>query len=66
MASEDFGEFARVVPGCFVFLGTGTIAGEGGTPLHSRDYDFNDDVLGVGIDFYVNLVTAELALEGTA
>jgi hippurate hydrolase len=71
MASEDFGEFARVVPGCFVFLGTGTVPGEGGTPLHSRDYDFNDDVLVVGIDFYVNLVTAELApieltAEGTA
>jgi hippurate hydrolase len=61
MASEDFGEFARVVPGCFVLLGTGTIPGKGGTPLHSRDYDFNDDVLGVGIDLYVNLVTAELA-----
>ncbi|HRQ00044.1 MAG TPA: amidohydrolase [Terrimesophilobacter sp.] len=61
MASEDFGEFARIVPGCFVFLGTGTVPGEGGTPLHSNDYDFNDAVLGVGIDFYVNLVTAELA-----
>jgi hippurate hydrolase len=66
MASEDFGEFARVVPGCFAFLGTGTEAGAGGTPLHSRDYDFNDEVLGAGIDFYVNLVTSELAIEEAA
>lgn len=61
MASEDFGEFARVVPGCFTFIGTGTVAEEGGTPLHSSDYDFNDDVLAVGIDFYVNLVATHLA-----
>ncbi|SFS15626.1 hippurate hydrolase [Microbacterium sp. cf046] len=60
MASEDFGEFARVVPGCFAFLGTGTVVGEGGTPLHSRDYDFNDDVLEAGIAFYLQLVRSEL------
>lgn len=60
MASEDFGEFARQVPGCFTFLGTGLTPADGGMPLHSRDYDFNDNVLGVGIDFYVNLVTAQL------
>lgn len=64
MASEDFGEFARVVPGCFAFLGTGTVVGEGGTPLHSRDYDFNDDVLGAGISFYLELVRSELAPMG--
>lgn len=60
MASEDFGEFARVVTGCFAFLGTGTTA-EGAIPLHSRDYDFNDDILGAGIDFYVALVRSELS-----
>ncbi|HTJ40163.1 MAG TPA: amidohydrolase [Dactylosporangium sp.] len=51
-ASEDFGVFAREVPGCFVLLGTG----ESATPLHSPDYDFNDEVLDVGVRFYVNLV----------
>ncbi|MFH8248986.1 amidohydrolase [Microbacterium sp. B2969] len=61
MASEDFGEFARVVPGCFAFLGTGTVVGRGGTPLHSRDYDFNDDVLSAGIAFYLELIRTELA-----
>jgi amidohydrolase len=60
MGSEDFGAFARAVPGCFTFLGTGTEPGHGGTPLHSRDYDFNDDVLETGIDYYVRLVRSLL------
>lgn len=56
MGSEDFGVFGRALPTCFAFLGNGTEPGAGGTPLHSRDYDFNDDVLDVGVDYYVELV----------
>ncbi|UVI36362.1 M20 aminoacylase family protein [Brevibacterium spongiae] len=59
-ASEDFAAYAREVPACFAFLGAGEI-GEGGTaPLHSRDFDFNDRILGAGIEFYTALVTARL------
>lgn len=61
-ASEDFGAFLRVVPGCFALLGNGEETGAGGTPLHSSDYDFNDDVLEIGARYYVNLV--RLALNG--
>lgn len=61
MASEDFGEFARVVPGCFVLLGSAPADGSPGAPLHSRGYDFNDEVLQVGIDFYAALVADVLA-----
>jgi hippurate hydrolase len=61
MASEDFGVFARAVPSCFAFLGTGTEVGKGGTPLHSHDYDFNDDVLETGVRFYVELVRGVLS-----
>jgi hippurate hydrolase len=60
MGSEDFGVFARAVPSCFAFLGTGTEPGNGGTPLHSRDYEFNDDVLETGVRFYVELVRSVL------
>jgi hippurate hydrolase len=60
MPSEDFGAFLRVLPGCFAFIGNGTAAGRGGTPLHSRDYDFNDDVLEAGVDYYVSLVRSIL------
>jgi predicted dithiol-disulfide oxidoreductase (DUF899 family) len=42
MASEDFGVLARAIPGCFAFIGNGCESGHGGTALHSRDYDFND------------------------
>ena len=60
MGSEDFGVFARAVPSCFAFLGTGTEPGKGGTPLHSRDYEFNDAVLETGVRFYVQLVRSVL------
>lgn len=51
MASEDFGLLAREVPGCLAFLGNGTEPGAGGTPLHSSDYVFNDDILGSGVAY---------------
>lgn len=60
MPSEDFGVFARHVPACFALLGNGTEPGRGGTPLHSADYDFNDDILAAGIAFYVQAVRSEL------
>jgi hippurate hydrolase len=50
-ASEDFGVFLRAVPGCFALLGTGP-----GPSLHSPEYDFNDDVLDIGVRYFVNLV----------
>jgi hippurate hydrolase len=61
MASEDFAAYAERIPACFVFVGNGVEVGLGGTPLHSRDYDFNDDILTAGVDFYVNLVHQQLA-----
>jgi amidohydrolase len=59
-ASEDFGAFLRKVPGCFALLGNGEALGAGGTPLHSPDYDFNDDALETGVAYYVNLVRTAL------
>lgn len=60
MGSEDFGAFGRALPANFTFLGNGTEPGRGGTPLHSRDYDINDDVLEVGVAYYVELVRSLL------
>jgi hippurate hydrolase len=59
-ASEDFGAFLREVPGCFALLGNGEALGAGGTPLHSPDYDFNDDALETGVAYHVNLVRTAL------
>ncbi|MET0769086.1 MAG: M20/M25/M40 family metallo-hydrolase [Solirubrobacteraceae bacterium] len=55
MASEDFGVLAQHVPGCFVFLGNGDSA-----PLHSRDYEFTDDILTAGVAYYVEVVRESL------
>jgi amidohydrolase len=60
MGSEDFGVLAREVPGCFAFIGNGVVPGQGGTPLHSTDYDFNDDILEPGVEYYVTLARALL------
>ncbi len=62
MASEDFGVLAQHVPACLAFLGNGTVPGQGGTPLHSHDYVFNDDILTVGVAFYVQIVRDSLAI----
>ncbi len=59
-ASEDFGAFLHHVPGCFALLGNGEDPDAGGTPLHSPDYDFNDDALDVGVRYFVNLVRTVL------
>ena len=60
MSSEDFGYMLQCKPGAYVFLGNGT--GEvGGCSLHNPNYDFNDDILHIGADFWVELVQSELA-----
>lgn len=61
MPSEDFGVFAEHVPACFAFLGNGVEPGRGGTPLHSSDYDVNDDVLADGVRYLVAVAREELA-----
>jgi len=60
LASEDFAAFARAVPACFSFLGNGTEPGLGGDPLHSRQFDANDEVLSAGVACYVELVRSLL------
>jgi amidohydrolase len=59
MASEDFGFMLQHRPGCYLFLGN---RGEntGGVGLHNPRYDFNDDILTSGADFWVGLVQSRL------
>jgi hippurate hydrolase len=59
MGAEDFAYLSRVVPGCYVWLGNGP--GEGGCMLHSPHYDFNDDIIAMGIRYWVRLVERALA-----
>lgn len=63
MASEDFGVLAEHVPACFALLGNGTEPGAGGTPLHSHDYRFNDEILTAGVAFYREVVHTSLGAD---
>lgn len=60
LASEDFAHMATARPGCLLFAGNGT-SGAIARPLHSADYDFNDDLLVPGSSFWVRLVEQELS-----
>lgn len=57
--SEDFAHFAAAIPGCFLLLGNGE-TGPNAQPLHSADYDFNDALLPIGRDFWVQLARDRL------
>lgn len=58
--SEDFAHMATAVPGCYVLMGNG-IEGSYARPLHSSDYNFNDDGLTIGSSYWVTLVEQQLA-----
>lgn len=62
MTAEDFGAFLQKVPGCYVWLGQHT--DEGTRPcnhgLHTPNYDFNDDVIPLGAEYWVRLVETVL------
>ena len=59
--SEDFAHFCIEVPGCFFLLGNGT-TGPNAKPLHSKDYDFNDALLPIGLDLWVRIVQDRLPM----
>jgi amidohydrolase len=63
MGAEDFAYLSSVVPGCYVWLGNGM--GEGGCMLHSPHYDFNDEIIGTGIRYWVRLAEKALACGGS-
>ena len=57
-ASEDFSEFANVVPGCFFIFGIGSKAGKS---LHAKNYNFNDDVIEQASRNWVKLIKHRLS-----
>ncbi|PKF51215.1 M20 aminoacylase family protein [Enterovibrio nigricans] len=57
--SEDFSFMLRERPGCYILVGNGV--GEcGGTALHNPFYDFNDEILMSGVQFWQTLVEDRL------
>lgn len=53
MTAEDFAFMLEKKPGCYVWLGNGSSAQ--GKNLHSPKYDFNDDILPIGISYWIEL-----------
>lgn len=54
MGAEDFAFMLKKKPGCYIWLGNGL--GEGGCMLHNPHYDFNDEVLPLGVEYWCKLV----------
>lgn len=57
--SEDFAFMLQACKGAYLWLGQGR--GSGSTPLHNPGYDFNDDVLALGIRLHVALAETWLS-----
>lgn len=55
IASEDFSYFLQKVPGCYAFIGNGTPE-----MIHHSDYDFNDDIIPIGIRYWCAIVEEEM------
>jgi amidohydrolase len=55
MGAEDFGWMLERCPGAYAMIGNG-IQGAHGRALHNPGYDFNDEIIPVGVGYWVNLV----------
>jgi hippurate hydrolase len=55
MAGEDFAFMLNALPGNYILLGSGQ-----STPVHSAEYDFNDDILPVGASYWITLAEQSL------
>ena len=66
MGGEDFGAMLKHCPGAYIKMGQG-IAGEPQNPcsrgLHNPNYDFNDDLIPLGVEYWVKLVETALPLK---
>lgn len=66
MGGEDFGRMLFDVPGCYIWMGQG----EPDDPdsnhnygLHTPRYDFNDDIIPLGIEYWARIVEKALPLK---
>jgi amidohydrolase len=58
MGGEDMSYYLQKAKGCFFFLGVGR---PGGAPLHNAKFDFNEDVLLLGVETYCRIAQELLA-----
>jgi amidohydrolase len=61
MGAEDFSHMLEKKKGAYVFVG----AGEKTAPLHHPQFDFNDELLNVGSELFVNMAMESLGEDVT-
>jgi len=59
MGGEDFSFMLEKRPGAYIFVGNGP-----GSELHTDTYDFNDEVIPVGVSYWVRLAERALPVGG--
>lgn len=65
-AGEDFANMMDVRPGAFLWIGNGSEPDGTFHQLHTPLYNFNDDVIPIGVKYWVNLAVSELGSGGPA
>lgn len=66
MGAEDFGAMLQEVPGCYIMMGQGEPdkkASPHNKFLHDTGYDFNDEIIPTGIEYWARIAEAALPLE---
>ncbi len=58
MGGEDFAYMLQARPGAYIFLGNGD-----STELHSDTYDFNDDIIPVGVSYWAKIVETAMPVK---
>lgn len=56
MGGEDFSFMLEARPGAFIYIGQGPTA-----PLHHPAYDFNDEIIPIGMSYWARLAESRLA-----
>lgn len=67
MTAEDFSFMLEEKPGCYVFIGNGSgehrkaLHGPGPCRLHNPSFDFNDNIIALGMSYWVKLAEKYLS-----
>ncbi len=65
MGAEDFGAMLMEKPGCYIMMGQGESdpGSNHNQGLHTPQYDFNDEIIPLGVEYWATLVEEALKLE---
>lgn len=66
MGAEDFGAMLAEIPGCYIWMGQAEEDADSNhnQGLHTPRYDFNDEIIPQGVEYWVRVVEAVLPMKG--